>query len=69
MLSVACSGPIFSGTGKLLQPQARFVVCTPNRCPMSRERERAAKGAVAVGPEMHDAEKHVFIALDEEGDG
>lgn len=69
MLSVACSGPILFANGKLMQTQASFVVCTPNRCPMSRERERAAKCAVAVGPETHDAEKHVFIALDKEGDG
>lgn len=52
-----------------MQVQAKFVVCTPNRCPMNRERERAAKCAVAVGPEMHDAEKHVVVALDKEGDG
>lgn len=51
-----------------MQIQARFVVCTPNRCPMNHETERAAKCAAVVGPEMHNAEKHVVVALNQEGD-
>lgn len=45
------------------------MVCTPNRCPMSSQTESTAKCAAVVGPRMHDAEKHVVVALDWEGDG